>query len=103
MGGEWCVTDESVKAMQNMSKELEVKITEILTAIAELIDSYEENKDGLGYHSSEILNLLSDLRTTTDEANEPVKKLVLKLRKAAAIRNAHIQKQAYQSTKGRSR
>ena len=43
MGGEWSVTDESVKAMQNMSKELEVKITEILTAIAELIDSYEEN------------------------------------------------------------
>ena len=103
MGGEWTVTEESVTAMQNMSTELEEKMAEILLAVSNLVDCYEENRDGLGYHSGEILNLLKDLRTTTDEANEPVKKLVLKLRKAAAIRKAHIERQRYQSSKGKSR
>ena len=103
MSGEWNVTEESVRAMENMSSELTFKMSDILNAVMALIDSYEENKDGLGAHSNEILSLLHDLRSTTDEANAPVKKLVLKLRKAAAIRKAHIQKQTYQSSKGRSR
>ena len=102
MGGEWTVTEESVKAMENMSSELETKMAEILLAIDNLINAYEENKDGLGAHSSEILDLLKDLRDTTNEANDPVKKLVLKLRKAAILRRKHIERQGYQS-KGKSR
>ena len=102
MGGEWSVTEESVKAMENMAVELTEKMAEILLAIDTLINEYEDNKDGLGVHSAEILNLLKDLRDTTNEANDPVKILVKILRKSAAIRKGHIQRQGYQS-KGKSR
>ena len=101
--GEWTVTDEAVNALNNMATELNEKAAEILQEVLTLIECFEDNKDGLGAHSEDILNLLKELRETTDEANEPVKKLVKKLVKAAAIRKAHIDTSVYQQQKGRSR
>ena len=101
--GEWTVTEESVEAIKNLRAELNTKVGEIAQEVLVLIESYEDNKDGLGYHSGEILNLLKDLRSTTDEANGLVKRLVKKLKIVAAIRKNHIDTPTQQAGKGRSR
>ena len=60
---------------------------------------FEGNEDGLGHHSSSIRDLIEEVEQTESEAALPVKKLVLKLLKAAKIRQAHIDNNRY----GRSR
>ena len=98
------VTDEAVKALANMAVELESKMGEIQKAITALKTAYDDNKAGLGYHSDSIAGLLEDLEQTGEEANIPVKKLVLKLQRAALIRSKHREENVYsKGMGGRSR
>ena len=91
----WSVTEDSIAAMQTLSTELNDKLAEILQEVLNLISVYEENKDGLGHHSADIMALLEELKAITDDATDPVKQLIKKLVKAAAIRKAHIDTNVY--------
>lgn len=99
----WQVTEQAIAAMMNMSAQLQELSEKIKQETAKLKSTFEENQDGLGAHSGEIQNLLDDVETTEEDASKPVLKLVLKLQRAAAIRQKHIDSNVYQSSKGRSR
>ena len=95
----YAVTEEAVSALESMGAELD-ELTEAIRMInGSLRSAFEENEAGLGAHSADILTLIEDVEATTEEANGPVKKLVLKLRRAAMIRRKHIEERRY----GRSR
>ena len=90
--GEWTVTEESVKAMQDLASQLTSVLNEIESEFQQLVSVYEENKDGLGYHSGEIGKLIKDVEEQETIAKKIGKILVNKLRKSAAFRKAHIEK-----------
>ena len=98
---EWTVTEEAVAAMQNMTSQLQALSEQIKAETQQLKTSYEENQDGLGYHSAKIQTLIEEVEETEEAASRPVLKLVLKLTKAAIIRKAHMETDSYQP--GRSR
>ncbi len=98
----WEVTEAAIAALNNMSVQLQELATKINQETQNLKAAYDENKDGLGAHSSDIQTLLDELETTEEEASVPVKKLVLKLTRAALIRQKHIDTQRYTQSKGRS-
>ncbi len=98
---EWTVTEEAVAALENMASQLQTLSEQIKAETQQLKTSYDENRDGLGYHSAKIQTLIEEVEATEEEAARPVMKLVLKLTRAAMIRRAHIEKDSYQP--GRSR
>lgn len=99
------VTQESISALTNMGTQLEQLAAKIHQETGKLRSAYEENKDGLGPHSESILKLLEEVEGAESAASIPVKKLVLKLTRAAVIRQDILNKNRYTSsqTKGRSR
>lgn len=99
----WEVTEQAIAAMNNMSAQLQELAAKINQETQQLKASYDENKDGLGAHSADIQALLDEVETAEEDASIPVKKLVLKLTKAALIRQKHIETKRYTQSKGRSR
>lgn len=99
--GEWTVTEEAIAALESMAAQLQTLAAEMKQETQNLKDCYEENQDGLGYHSPKIQALIEEVGLTEEEASRPVMKLVLKLTKAALIRRGHIETNTYQP--GRSR
>ena len=89
---EWTVTEEAVQMMTEMSDRLYETIQTIMSESQQLADSFEENEDGLGYHSAAIACLLDEIAETEAAAEAMGFRLVIKVRKAAAVRKAHIEK-----------
>ena len=94
-GSDWTVTEESILALENMAKQLQELEAAIKKETNTLEQVYEQNKDGLGYHSASIKTLIDEIKSIEEEASRPVKILVLKLTKAAAIRRGHINNKRY--------
>ena len=99
----WQVTPEAVAGMINMSAQLQELETKIRQETEKLKNTFEENQDGLGYHSSAIQALIDEIESAEQDASVPVKKLALKLQRAAVVRQGHIESQRYTQSKGRSR
>ena len=99
----WQVTEQAIAAMNNMSAQLQELAVKIHQETEKMKSTFEENQDGLGAHSSDIQSLIEDVEGTEENATIPVKKLVLKLQRAALIRQKHIETQRYTQSKGRSR
>lgn len=99
----WQVTEEAIAAMNNMATQLQELAVKIHQETEKMKSTFEENQDGLGAHSADIQALIDDVEGTEQAASIPVKKLVLKLVKAALIRQKHIDTQRYTQDKGRSR
>lgn len=99
----WSVTEESVKALETMAKDLGDHEAAIKNERSKLEQVYEQNKDGLGPHSDSIAALIEEIKRLDEEASRPVKILVLKLTKAALLRRATLEKNRYTNIKGRSR
>lgn len=99
----WQVTEQAIATMNNMSTHLQELAAKINQETQQLKSSYDDNKEGLGAHSADILALLEEVEAAESEGSIPVKKLVLKLTKAALIRQKHIEEQRYTQAKGRSR
>ena len=95
---EWTVTDEAVKAMQELADRINHVMQEIEFECQQLATMFEDNKNGLGYHSNEISKLIINLSELEKNAQLTGKKLVNKLIKSAAVRKAHITK-SYSSAK----
>lgn len=97
------VTDQAVASLNNMSMQLQ-ELAERIHKETELLQSvFEENQDGLGAHSQDIQNLIEEVQGAEEDASIPVKKLVLKLQRAALIRQKHIETKRYNQGLGRSR
>ena len=94
------VSQEAVNYLNSMAQSLTELSIQIHSITQSLKEVFEENKDGLGAHSADIQRLLDELEQTEQEASDPVKKLVLKLTRASAVRRQHIDTQRYS---GRSR
>lgn len=99
----WQVTEQTIATLRNMSTHLQELAAKINQETQQLKAAYDDNKDGLGAHSADILALLEEVESTEAEGSKPVLKLVLKLQKAALIRQKHIETQRYTQSKGRSR
>lgn len=100
--GSWSVSEESIAALNAMSDRLEEISTQINTHTQNMKSVFEANRSGLGAHAADIEKLIEEVENMQEEASFPVKKLVLKLRKAALIRLKHIQTKRY-TPGGRSR
>lgn len=94
MGG-WQVTEQAIAAMNNMSARLQELVAKIHSETEKMKSSFEETQDGLGAHSADIQALIDEVEETEQGATIPVKKLVLKLQRAALIRRKHIEYNAY--------
>ena len=90
---EWTVTEEAVQAMTDLANRLYEVIQTILSERQQLEAAFEENKDGLGYHSANISDLLEALTEAEKSAQTQGARLALKMRRAAYIRKAHIEKE----------
>lgn len=99
----WRVTEQAIAAMNNMSAQLQELAEKIHSETEKMKSTFEENQDGLGAHSADIQALIDEVEGTEQDASIPVKKLVLKLQRAALIRQKHIETQRYTQGKGRSR
>lgn len=97
----WQVTEQAVAAMNNMSTQLQEYMVKIHQETAKMKATFESNQDGLGAHSASIQTLIEEVEGTEQDATIPVKKLVLKLQRAALIRQKHIETQRYTQSKGR--
>ena len=99
----WQVTDQAIAAMNNMAAQLEELVNKIHQEAEKMKSVFEDNRDGLGAHSSSIQALIDEVEDTEQDATIPVRKLILKLQRAALIRQKHIETHRYTQSKGRSR
>lgn len=95
MADNLAVNESAVTALKQMREELETQTQELKTEINTLKEAFETNRQGLGPHDASIRLLLDALGDTSEEAGKPVKKLVLKLDAAAALRSQIMQNNRY--------
>lgn len=84
------VSQEAVDALINMGNQLADDEAEIKLAVANLKRVFEENQQGLGAHTAQILELIEEVEAIGEEGDKLVLKLVLKLKRAAGVRQQHI-------------
>ena len=97
------VTEEAVAALMNMASQLQELSARIHQETEKMKSTYEENQSGLGPHSASIQNLIDEVEGTEQGASIPVKKLVLKLQRAAVIRKGILENDRYTKVSGRTR
>lgn len=93
--GSWKVSAEAVAAIQDLSARLEDLLRGLTEETITLDDALDGSEDGLGAHSADIRRLVEETETAGHEAGYPVRKLRLKLDRAAAIRRHHLEKNPY--------
>lgn len=95
----WQVNEEAINALNNLSKLINDLEENIEQNFLSLQTTYQENASGLGSHSAQIGSLIECIKSLNEEANYPVKKLQIKLNKAATIRRNHIENNKYGKSK----
>jgi len=93
------VTDEAVAAMGTTAASLLEAIEAVNQAISSLEGTFEATQSGLGAHSASIGALIEEAKAVGSEGNNSIKILALKLTKAAAIRQAHIDTDNYKRSR----
>lgn len=83
------VTMEAVVAIRALAGHIEELNNTLVSSAGTLLTEYEENKSGLGSHSSSIVALLEDLQRDCSSKKD-INLLVKRLRTSADIRQAHI-------------
>lgn len=89
------VTPEAVAALKNTSSQLQEQAETIRQETEAMKSVFDENQEGLGYHSASIQAVIEAVEQTEKEADAPMKKLSIKLLRAAVIRQAHIDNDRY--------
>ena len=97
----WGVSEEAIGLIESLRDQYPELTEEIHNTVAALRSTYDTTENGLGAHSASIGALLDEVEALEKEASNPIKRLVLKLTRAAIIRRAHLENDPYQ--KGRSR
>lgn len=93
----WATNEEAVQSIENCKSSLSTTMDAMNGAYDKLQGVFDSNKDGLGPHADSIQAVLDEVNENQGTGTTGVKKLVLKLTKAAAIRNAIIGNNRYRS------
>lgn len=88
------VTQEAIDALKAANSKVRELHIELLNQAKTLIQTYDENKDGLGRHNTSIVELLQQLVDNSGDERE-VKKFVKKLTMASSIIAHHIENDLY--------
>lgn len=91
----WQVTPESVEKMNMLATQIVTEADSIASSSDVLKNEFESNRSGLGAHVEAIANLLSTLSENEKHAGKTVKKLAIKVQRAAMIRKQHIEGSRY--------
>ena len=86
VGGVASVTEDAIKALEQLKSDLDLMDKQMKKEITRLHDAYDANKDGLGANSEHIRKLLQSMGETVEETSVPVKKLSRNVNMAATIR-----------------
>jgi len=97
--GEFGVTEEAIQLITDTSSRYDEVLEQLRNEVSRLEAAFEENEGGLGAHSGDIKDLLDYLKLLVDSSEAPIKRLQLKLGKAALIRTKHIQENGYGRTR----
>ena len=92
--------EETIAYLNELAGRLEEIPDKFKGDIQLLISAFEENRAGLGPHTASIYSLIEKVQADTDEGANPVKKLVLKLRRVFGVRKSIRDDDIY---KGRSK
>ena len=88
------VTEEAIAQIGVLRNEIIELHKDLLNGAKNLLLTYEQNRNGLGYHNQSIENLLNEL--INDSSNDAdVKKLTRRLKLSAQIRQKHIENNLY--------
>lgn len=93
--GNWQVSQEAVKALRGMSARLREQTAKLAEATGALEEDARALEQGLGAHSADILQLTEELSQIRLEAERAAGKLCLRLERAAAVRQRHLEKNPY--------
>jgi len=94
----YTVSEESVQSLLIAAASVKEYKESAKAEYDKLLEVYAANKNGLGAHSNEILNLLMEVKANVDESSVVLDRLWLKLSKAAAIRKAHLETDRYKNS-----
>lgn len=96
----WQVTEQAIAAMNDISARLDELASRIHQESKNMKSVFEENQDGLGAHSSDISELLNSVEAAEQSGSKPLAKLQLQLRRAAMVRQKHIEDNRYRGSRG---
>ena len=96
------VSEEAIAAENNLKNRVTELHKDLLTASKSLITTFDENKQGLGYHYNDIKTLLEALANDSSDTAH-VKKLVRRLKLASMNRQIHMDMNQYGTSGGRSK
>lgn len=91
----WAVTEEAVRAIRALAADLCKTKTFLEQQVSALNGCFQEQADGLGPHARYIRELLEEAEAAAQDASLPVRKLALKLERAAVIRESLLAKDPY--------
>jgi archaellum component FlaC len=99
----WKTDEEAVEEMLNMAMNFLELQEKIHTDITKLRSTFDSCSDGLGEHVKSIEELIETVEAIEDDGGKDVKRLVLKLKRAALIRKNIIDNDRYSKIKGLTR
>lgn len=99
----WKVTEQAVEALQSLSSKLSEQAVKISKESQVLMSCYEENREGLGAHAGSIGSLLDEMCLVEREGDRALKKLHVKLERAASIRRKQLDTNNYASKSNSSK
>jgi uncharacterized protein Yka (UPF0111/DUF47 family) len=99
----WKTDEEAVEEMCNMASEFTEFSEKIHTEITKLRSTFDSCNDGLGKHVKSIEELIEAVESIENEGGRDVKKLVLRLNRAALIRKTIIDNDRYSKINGLTR
>lgn len=91
----WTVTEEAIGQMRQLAEQLDSLSEAVHREFSDLLIKAEENKDGLGPHSAQILQVLDSLQENNERLRVQFAMLSVKLLKAAAIRAAVLEQDGF--------
>lgn len=93
--GVWTTTEEAMAAFRKLAADLEKTDDDLAGALAALKRVYEEQQEGLGYHSKDIGDLIAAMEGSRKDGKRELDRLILALTRAAALRGAIQQTSRY--------
>ena len=93
------VSPRGIAALRGLNADLETLTGQLYQEADLLLETYTENRDGLGCHANEIRQLLKELYEDVEDAAVLIKKLQKKLTRAVAIRENLVYESHYRHSR----
>lgn len=93
------VNQDAIRMLKTVAADLNAINEQLAQETKKLSDTYENKEKGLGAHTKAIADLLLQIQQLEQIGTSSINRLCLKLEKAAAIRQSHMDKNRYGSVK----